>query len=532
MKTTGFFAAALVLFTALSCQKENQQELNTPSEGQGTLITCSFAANDDASRTSLDADGLTPKWSAGDSILIYDPFDMENRTSTIVLVASGTPSSETGLISEDSLKFTFYKPSDWGKELYAIYPSIALDEVTTDSITYIHFSAQDGSFAKANICAGRTSSKVLSFKNAGAILKFTSKPLDVTKVGVPVSGLTNRFKLNFEGDSLSLVSDTPLTPYSNEISIGEGTGVVYIGVPAEEIPASSTFVYKKGSSTAGTYSTGAANNVEINKIYNLGPMMGALPGLFSVSATKKVQFSRGNLQATVNAAGTPSAFNFAENQSDIIGNATANTTIGTSAGNIDLFGWSTDATNNNWGIHTKTSSTTGYTDGNFKNWGKTTIVNGGNKEDFWSTLSNDEWKYLLNLTGNELVARTDSNRYAKAKVNGIKGLILFPDGYYNEATISGIAGIAQVNKPLASFPSESVATDTWNTMESKGCVFLPAAGFRNGSTVNSSASTGCYWTSTLNGETEAYRLYFGNGSQSIENNKRFYGNAVRLVHSK
>ena len=64
---------------------------------------------------------------------------------------------------------------------------------------------------------------------------------------------------------------------------------------------------------------------------------GALPGEFSISAAKKVHFSQGNLVATVNASGVPVAWKFATKQHDYLGEGGANHTIGSSAGDVDLF---------------------------------------------------------------------------------------------------------------------------------------------------------------------------------------------------
>ena len=88
---------------------------------------------------------------------------------------------------------------------------------------------------------------------------------------------------------------------------------------------------------------------------------GKLPGAFSVSATKQVWFSQGNLQATTSNYGASWTWFFAENQWDYIGNETANTAINgngtvSTNGTVDLFGWSTAATY--YGIHNSTSNST------------------------------------------------------------------------------------------------------------------------------------------------------------------------------
>ena len=97
---------------------------------------------------------------------------------------------------------------------------------------------------------------------------------------------------------------------------------------------------------------------------------GALPGVFSVSATKKVHFSQGNLQATSRSRDSRDySWRFAENQYDYIGNAPGNTTIDSrTAGDVvDLFGWSTSATY--YGIRTETAA--GTYKGGFVDWGRT-----------------------------------------------------------------------------------------------------------------------------------------------------------------
>ena len=65
-----------------------------------------------------------------------------------------------------------------------------------------------------------------------------------------------------------------------------------------------------------------------------------------------------------------------------------------------------------------------------------------------------------------------------------------------------------------------------------GAVFLPAAGYRDGTGVNGVGSLGHYWSSTpLEGyEGYAYFMYFGSGDVGTVNGfNRGFGYAVRLV---
>lgn len=234
---------------------------------------------------------------------------------------------------------------------------------------------------------------------------------------------------------------------------------------------------------------------------------GALSGEFSVSAAKKVHFSQGNLVATIDATGAPTAWKFSAHQYEYIGANVANTKIGKEAGDVDFFGWSTDAASNNWGIHTKTSATKNFTTGNFKDWGK--AVGDG---DTWRTLSKAEWTYLVNKDDNDNI-RKGKYKYGVTVCEKASCLILAPDDF--EGTIA-----------------ESYDAAAWASAEAAGLVCLPAAGDRIGSGVGSYGTYGFYWSSSKSGdEEEAYDLRF-TGSEvnpGGRREKRYIGCSVRLV---
>ncbi|MDE5739085.1 MAG: DUF1566 domain-containing protein [Bacteroidaceae bacterium] len=62
-------------------------------------------------------------------------------------------------------------------------------------------------------------------------------------------------------------------------------------------------------------------------------------------------------------------------------------------------------------------------------------------------------------------------------------------------------------------------------------IFLPAAGYRNGSSLNTAGGRGFYWSSTPyeSGTQNAYGLYFFRGYHSVYWYSRDYGRAVRPV---
>ena len=213
---------------------------------------------------------------------------------------------------------------------------------------------------------------------------------------------------------------------------------------------------------------------------------GAISGQFSVSATKKVYFSKGNLRY---ASGT---WSFFDNQYDYY------TSYSTDA--WDKFGWSTSATT--YGMNTSNQNST-YS-GNFVDWGATMGTG-------WRTLSSDEWEYLFNT-------RTVNNGTGSGKsytlgqnVNGKLGVVLYPDDYTGELYTTAKSA-------------------NWSDFESAGCVFLPDAGFRNGTSVNLVGSDGYYWSSTANGTDFAYRVRYVSGVVDPANGSyRLYGHSVRLV---
>ena len=63
-------------------------------------------------------------------------------------------------------------------------------------------------------------------------------------------------------------------------------------------------------------------------------------------------------------------------------------------------------------------------------------------------------------------------------------------------------------------------------------VFLPAAGNRNGASVNNVGSNGNYWSSTAHSSnaTNAYNVNFNSSNLNPQNNNnRYNGKSVRLV---
>ena len=271
--------------------------------------------------------------------------------------------------------------------------------------------------------------------------------------------------------------------------------------------------------------------VTINTPISGGAPTGAINGLFTINSNgDQVYFSQGNLQYQASS----DTWRCAENQWDYIGENNNNISS-TNNGWIDLFGWGTSGYNHGANCYQPWSTSLinsdyyayGYyfynlNDQNEKaDWGYNPISNGNNINNQWHTLTQPEWDYVLNTRS------TISNiRYAKANVNGKNGIILLPDDWN-----SGTYSLSNTNNSSATFSSNTMSASLWISLESVGAVFLPAAGYRIGSSMYVVGSCGCYWSASRNADDSAYLLDFNNGMYLLTSNSssRCYGSSVRLV---
>ena len=243
---------------------------------------------------------------------------------------------------------------------------------------------------------------------------------------------------------------------------------------------------------------------------------GALLGVFSVSESRKIVFSKGNLQYQA----STKTWRFANKQWDRIGSFNGRISPYNSDW-IDLFGWGTGKNPVN-----RSNSNSDYSI--FTDWGNNIISNGGDKLDLWRTLTYDEWEYLFYKRTNA------ASLCGKATVFSVRGYILLPDDW---TTPSGLSFTANPEN----WRTNVYSSTDWEKMESAGAVFLPCAGMRDGTAANFDGFDGFYWSSTANNEDYAIIVNFfdhlsdGRGSDShfnclsISSGYRYYGYSVRLV---
>ena len=561
MKTMKKFLsmAALVLVGAvmMSCSSEDELQAPTPQQPVNednvvtltTTVGLSEGSTDGASRRALAADG-TKTFAEGDQIaVIYT----NTSDQTVKVLSEALPAGDYG--KNATFTVTLTNPKASGAVRY-IYPAaMAATTVETSSevnadanVKYSALATQNGTLATlastldlaifdGSLTAGAALPASATMENQLAILACTLK----NEAGSSeITGSVTRL----------MVNDGTYTYY---VDRSAAAGPIYVAIRPT---ADATINITAKISTGYHVKTLTGKTYARNNGYNVSWRMtelpeGALPGKFTINAGgSQVRFSKGNLQAVFASAGSSRTWQFATNQWDYIGSDAANTSINGSgsvsvAGTVDLFGWvGTSSYNNNYGIW---NNTTANSYGNTKNeslkndWGHNAITNGGNTADMWRTLTREEWGYMLSTRSGATVKGSNNVRFAKATIRtdatGVKGLLLFPDGATFDASE---ASWGVLDDGYENYTTTCTAAQ-WTALEAKGCVFLPAAGNRTGTTVSDAGSAGAYWTATGSDSKASdtypysYRVYFGQTSwgnpQYYSQQQKTYGHSVRLVRA-
>ena len=361
-------------------------------------------------------------------------------------------------------------------------------------------------------CSLRTETTSFVFAQASSSVVETATPTDITATSAVVGGTVTLP----EGSHVFLRGvcwGTEPNPDIDGNHTTEGTGIGSFNDTLEGLNPDTTYYVR--AYAVSDYGLAYGNEVSFYTEVTQTWQDGILPGHFSVDETRRqVQFSQGNLQYQA----STNTWRFADNQWDFVGgtdeqgrslgnvSGSTNSLISSSySGWIDLFGWGTSGYNHGaicyqpwsssvdpdnymaYGLwYANLNSQTGQAD-----WGYNAISNGGNTVNQWHTLTQNEWRYML-----ERRRTTSGIRYAKAQVNGVNGLIILPDNW-SSSTYS----LSGTNNDDVNFSSNIITATQWTTLESAGAVFLPAAGIRYGTEVwfgNECLGTeGYYWSATV-----------------------------------
>jgi len=499
-RTTILSMAGLVLLAA--CQKEISP---VQQEKTGMTLSATVEQQTGDTKTALGS-GNTVVWSEEDEVRVWNS---DTNTNTPFTLTEGAGTTQ-GRFSGDEI----------ANPQYAFYPSSAVTGVSGKTATFTLPAVQhyvENSFDNgANVAVAQISGNNMAFKNICGVLKLqlkgTVKVTRITITGKNGEKLNGEYQVKADNDPISVPCLTTEDTDEQKVVLDCGNGIqlnntsatnFYIVIPQGALSKGfNVLVTDKynGSenvvAVSNTISRSTIKSMPAKKIALQGQI---LPGYFSTSATTKVRFASGNVKAYIDAAGNPTSWSFAENQYDEHGNKNANNSIGVSEGYVDLFCWSTDGVGASseyspWGIHTSTSNDS--FNGSFVDWATNTTL----QEllgTVWHTPSYEEWNYILNTRAASTINGTENARWAHVRVNGITGILLFPDS----CTWTSDMGNApdEINTPTGNALPWNVVNYTveqFNKIEAAGIVFLVANTFRLGSKVTDNNQVGYYWSST------------------------------------
>ena len=464
-------AAIAAAFTMASCNKEQLVEQEENTALGNCIITASTENN--LTKTSLEGDdenGYEVVWSEDDT------FNLGGNTFTLIDGAGTTSGTFQGNVPGINGWKNAYYPSSYDGSNWPTKQTYTKGNIT-------------GSPMKADVYCfkGEIDGGKVEFKNVGGILRLTIKGSEKIKSIMVCTDDTPNITLGC-GDGVDLNS-TDGTVFHIAMPIGthSGTSILFT-------TSNNKYCIKKLKSDLvinRSEITPASIRID-NWIDITSAPEGALSGSFTVSAEgKKVFFSKGNLYWN------NTSFQFESSQ--------LSSASEWNASHVSHFYWSNDATMACAEYYSDPDASQNdvfFTNATYTTPDPSFTANG--QTGMWRTLSNDEWKYLL-----------DNNGSLWTTIDGVNGLIIFCDGYSGSRT--GLTDIPD------------------------GCAFLPAAGSRNGysSTVSGAGYEGAY-SSSAAGYSEgdptpcAYDLVFGESYTTPQalNYRVRYGCSVRLVTEK
>lgn len=599
------------LFAPMGCESNIEPEEQQKLEGPIMLTMEGFA-----SQTKTSVNGTSTVWENGDEVTL-----------------NGNPYTVTVNGSDASVNATNINVDDPIYGYYGCAP-ISNGQTTAPTVTipasYSCSFNGDGRQIIALPMAAYTAAanNNITFKHLTAAVEVkiwnaTASTLyvDAVTVTAETSRLNGNLTLDFTAADFGITSDNTSVPEANrivtvtfptplEIATGE-TAAKSIQIPILPIAADNLTinVSSYNADIAGVPVTGLTHifnhtassaalgrNVMLSAKVKMSPQSTKVTskGTFSVSNTKAVYFSKGNLQATASGVTATSAswtYGFAYPQYSFVGGShsdplgedftpTGNNYITgqepwmSQNGTVDLFSWVSQKAY-------KSYITGGVAEYGICNFGVNSWSLYGSGEDLmhdwgslvgenWFTLSKDEWKYLLSYRGeagyaacSSLTEGTTSEvaRYLKTTITDVAGaevccgLVIFPDDFTWPADVAMKPGLVtwqdtapKLNHHGMSYKNGTtykIAVDDWHYFEEAGCVFLPAAGYRDtnlvgdfsgGPEVVTYGPIGRYWTSTCpdGSSYAATALEFSSSGLNIvdspSSGRNEQGKSVRLVY--
>ena len=511
MRLFAMAAMALAAVATTACSKDDEQ-----AESTGKVVVSTTTVSLTDGNKALNSQG-EKTFSVGDEVAVV----YENTSSTLVkatVTLAETDISNGGKTASLTVSMTDPKS---GGTVKIIYPAA----MATDAgeVNYAALANQDGTLA--------TIASTLDLALYEGSLNGSELPAS--------PALENPLAV-CEFQIKNTTGSTDLTPSVTMLYIADGTNSYYLSglsglssiwVAMKRVESSATLTFHAAAGTTRYVKEISGKTLAAGNMYHIAVgttqlRQGALFGTFSVSDSKKVHFSQGNLLYENN------TWKFHANQYDYLGGDSHDVSA---TGSTDLFGWvgaSSTFTDSpeKYGVSASKIDEdygTSTSDTLKADWGTLAISNGGNTEKSgWQTGTTGEWDYLFNNT-----SRT-STRFVKANLFGTThGVILFPDKYIHPSGVATPTGVNATGN--TSWNANTYNTDEWAKMEAAGAVFLPAAGYRHKSSVNNVDVVGFYWSSspTLSDSPNiyVYCVSLGSSVSLTSSNMRRRGCSVRLV---
>ena len=545
-----WLAATLAAMSLLSaCQREETSQNEQVPSGP---VSIDVTIDQEATRTSVSEMTGAISFSMGDKLVIsdgekiYKGITSSTSTSGMFVMEDGF---NPGSYQQFGVLATFAGfPADMVSDISLIAEG-AVQFNLPDSYWFNQVGGMDFNTAKVPCPMGGLyhAGGGISLKPVCSIVRFyiTNVEAGTLTITFPTPVTGKAWVCPATGDELSdnnLATSCPteiqasgLTNSGNTVTIydvpatkpGESLCVT-IPVPVGTVPQNIVVFNGSTSDERIDYITGSSEDLTLG--HGRRFMSFLKSRAFSISSSKRVVFSPGNLQY-IGSASTP-YWKFADHQWDILGTTTGQNSDATNV-DRDLFGWATSGYNNKYPYMTSDEETDygpaidsgeWTSDSAEWDWGvHNTISNGGGYS--WRTPTKAEWEYLLK-------DRSYSPKCAKAVVAGVSGLILFPDNYCHPSGVAAIVNADAVNSTLV-FTDNVFDETAWSSLESAGCVFLPAAGERDPEYLSISQlnNYGEYWSSTAANDGWAYYviIYYRGVRAPLYMTSRFYGCSVRLV---
>lgn len=518
MKKTQLYIAATLVATLLvaSCKKEE-----TRLQG----FTAKMEVGSSNAKTVLDGQDL--KWVPGTDVVRI--FDQTNACGDFT--AQAHPSYPGNTAYAELVNTDVTLSEDEGASYKAIYPA-AIATTSSSVVILPEVQASVSGELTGYPMYAESDSKSLQFKNPCSVLKLSlTGSQTVSKIEVVTDKYINgTFNITVT-DGIPTLAPANTTDHkkvttltlSSPVTLTSTAQYFYIYLPVQEYKYIKINIYNASEqifTKAATITDGVTlqrSQYHLLEFSNITFVPNTLSGEFSVSSTQTVSFSKGNLLVV-----SGNTYKFADNQYDHKeGNNPSYTT------------WLYQ-----WGSSSASTMNTPWTASG------ATIQNDNSNNSAWRCLEQSEWDYLLKYSthrvsyynkSGELQDYTTNHSYTLGTVNGVHGMLIFPDVFYwpldeKEAVFRGSYTGHSWGESTNSFTLAQ-----WKILEGAGCVFLPTTGRKrpNYNSADQESTYGYYWSSTpIDYSSSAKHLTIGATSSAFSDDNRSgkeYYYAIRLV---